>query len=218
MSIKILLIIAVILTGALVGVYFIRSESDAGTSAAAIVQKPVIPAEPVKKQLTCEPRLKPVNGVCVPEVRYLSGFSYADCDQKYTWSKALNAYVNEKRDRALVVKDKNLVCHPMKDGKIESGNFGTRVLDVEVVFDEHPQTEIPEGTSKMLSGFRYANCDGHYRWSVEKKAFINDEGNRAVTLDGPKLMCRDFKDGKMGGSFGTRLSGAKGVTWMDPKN
>lgn len=164
----------------------------------------------------CGARMKLVNSVCVPEVRYLSGFDYADCDQKYTWSPDHNAYINDKRDRALIVVNKNLVCHSMTDGKISLDNYGMRVIDVEVTFDEHQETDIPVGTPRVLSGFRSANCDGHYRWSATKKAFINDEKNRAITLDGPQLTCKDYKAGRIGGSFGTRVVGAKGVGWKDP--
>jgi hypothetical protein len=164
--------------------------------------------------LKCEPRMKLVNGVCVPEERYLSGFSYADCDQKYLWSKELDAYINDKKDLALVIKDKQLTCHPVVNGKIQDKAHGTRVLDVDVTFNEHPQNDVPNGTERTLSGFGSDNCDGHYRWSTDKKAFINDEQNRSLSLDGSKLMCRELlKDGNMGGSYGSRVIGAEGIKW-----
>jgi hypothetical protein len=214
MSVKIIVAVIIVLLIALGGIYLVLapSETVVVTTAAA----PTVAAAATVPLLSCGNHMKPVNGVCVPEVRYLSGFGYADCDQKYVWSKELNAYVDEQQNRALVVQDKTLTCYPVENGKIQSGNFGTRVLDVEVVFGEHSQNDVPEGTQRVLSGFRYANCDGHYRWSVEKKAFVNDERNRALTLEGPKLMCRDLKDGNLMGSFGTRVIGADGVSWDLP--
>lgn len=172
-------------------------------------------SEPPKEDtpIVCSNGTKNVNGVCVPEVRYLSGFDYADCDQKYVWSTDLKAYVNAKKDRALVVKDHEVSCYPVNDGKIGHGNYGTRVLDVEVILGEHDPTDIPDGTERTLSGFRYANCDGHYRWSVALKAFVNDEHNRALIMDGTKLRCRKLEDGKITSRFGARTIGADGVSW-----
>lgn len=170
--------------------------------------------KPDSDPLVCSKGTTNVNGVCVPEVRYLSGFDYADCDQKYTWSPDLKAYVNDGKDRALLVNENEVSCRAVVDGKLDKGGFGTRVLDVEVIFGKHNATDIPEGTERTMSGFRYANCDGHYRWSVALQAFVNDEHNRVLIMDGTRLKCHKLEDGKIAkGGLGSRVIGADGVTW-----
>lgn len=206
-----ILFIVLVLTVVIIGIYAINmvlsSNPSQGASASASASANAT-ASPV-----CGTNMKNVNGVCVPEIRYLSGFDYADCDNKYVWSKDFKAYVNEKQDRALMVDGKKLSCFPIENGKVSTGTFGTRVIDVEVLFGEHSQTDIPVGTERTLTGFGYANCDGHYRWSSDMNAFINDEGNRAITLDGPRLVCYEIQNHTMGGTYGTRVIGANGVDW-----